>query len=318
MSNSLEMRGVVKCYGRRRALDGLDLDVQAGSIFGLIGSNGAGKTTAMAVSVGLLRTAAGSVNLLGEGPFRPERHRGRVALLPQDSRLPLHARVGELLRFYGRLQGLSEQDAARSAAAMLDWVHLSDRSGNAVRTLSHGMLRRLNIAQAFLGSPELVLLDEPLSGLDPREAARIRDYLKARSGGQTIVISSHNLRELEALCDRVAFIEKGRLVRTDAMEKVVRRHHRLTYHVVAGGELPVAALSAALPGATFEVGDEGGRVTVVFDDTQIRTDEVNAAVLPLLLKAQVGVLEIRRGSDLESEYLAITKPSPVPGTESPR
>jgi ABC-type multidrug transport system ATPase subunit len=196
---------------------------------------------------------------------------------------------------------------------MLEWVHLADRSDSAVRTLSHGMMRRLTIAQAFLGSPELVLLDEPLSGLDPREAARIRDFLKARRGGQTIVISSHDLRELEALCDRVAFVEKGRLVRTDSIDKVVRRNHSLTY-VVAGGKVPLEELCATLPGATFDAATEAGRLTVVFDDTQIRTEAVNAAVLPVLLKARVGVLEIRRGSDLESEYLAITAAASDRGT----
>lgn len=314
MSNALELLGVVKHYGRRRALDALDLEVPAGSIFGLVGSNGAGKTTSMAVTVGLLRTSAGTVNLLGEGPFQPERHRGRVSLLPQDSRLPLHARVGELLLFYGRLQGLTAQDAARGADSVLELVHLADRRDQAVRTLSHGMLRRLTIAQAFLGSPELVLLDEPLSGLDPREAARIRGLIEAMRGRQTIVISSHNLRELEALCDRVAFIEDGRLVRTGLMDKVVRRHHRLTY-TIACGSMPMAELQAAAPGATFEADADGRNLTVVFDDAQTRTEEVNATVLPVLFKAGVGVLEIRRGSDLESEYLAITEPPPSPEAE---
>jgi ABC-type multidrug transport system ATPase subunit len=314
VSNALELRGVVKHYGRRRALDGLDLEVPAGSIFGLVGSNGAGKTTSMAVTVGLLRTSAGTVNLLGDGPFRPERHRGRVSLLPQDSRLPLHARVGELLLFYGRLQGLAAPDAARCAESVLELVHLSDRRDQAVRTLSHGMLRRLTIAQAFLGSPELVLLDEPLSGLDPREAARIKGLIGTLRGRRTIVISSHNLRELEALCDRVAFIEAGRLVRTDLMDRVVRRHHRLTY-TIACGSLPMDELQAAAPGATFEGDADGRSLTVVFDDARTRTEEVNATVLPVLFKAGVGVLEIRRGSDLESEYLAITEPPPLPEAE---
>ena len=108
MSAALELRGVTKSYGRTRALDGLDLHVPAGSIFGLVGSNGAGKTTAMAVSVGLLQTEAGEINLFGAGPFRPEKHAGRVTLLPQDSRFPPHARVEELLRFYSRVQGAGE------------------------------------------------------------------------------------------------------------------------------------------------------------------------------------------------------------------
>ena len=107
MSAALQFHGVVKCYGRLRALDGLDLTVPRGSIFGLVGSNGAGKTTAMAIALGLLRPGAGRIDLLGEGPFTPDRHAGRGALLPQDSSFPAHTRVEELLRFYGRIQGLS-------------------------------------------------------------------------------------------------------------------------------------------------------------------------------------------------------------------
>ena len=312
MSFALRLDGVVKFYGRRKALDGLNLEVPAGSIFGLVGSNGAGKTTAMAGSVGLLRFSAGSVDLLGQGPFRPAAHAGRVSLLPQDSRLPLHARVGDLLHYYGRLQRVPEPRLRTAIDEVLEWVHLADRRASPVRTLSHGMARRLTIAQAFLGDPELVLLDEPRSGRDPREAVRIRDSLRDRKGRQTIVISSHNLRELEALCDRVAFVENGKLLRTDAMERMVRRHHRLAYAVSGAEDLPLADLKAALPNATFDVENEGKRLAVVFDDAQVRVEDVNAAVLPVLLRAGVGVLEVRRGSDLESEYLALTAPPPVP------
>ena len=124
MNCALEFKGVTKNYGSRRALDGLDLAVPRGAIFGLVGSNGAGKTTALAVSVGLLRRDAGTVSLLGEGAFDPERHAGRVTLLPQDSRLPLHARVEDLLWFYGRLQGLSEGTLRESIDEVLEWVHL--------------------------------------------------------------------------------------------------------------------------------------------------------------------------------------------------
>ena len=194
MTAALELSSVVKFYGRRQALAGLDLHVPAGSIFGLVGSNGAGKTTAMAVTVGLLHSSSGSISLLGEGPFDPSKHSGRVSLLPQDSRLPLHSRVEELLTFYGQLQGLSEGPLKESIDNVLDWTHLQDRRRSQVRTLSHGMMRRLTIAQAFLGHPELVLLDEPMSGLDPRESSRIRHILHRRRRMQTIIISSHNLK----------------------------------------------------------------------------------------------------------------------------
>ena len=307
MNCALELKGVVKTYGRRRALDGLDLTVPRGSIFGLVGSNGAGKTTALAISVGLLHRDAGSVSLFSEGPFDPLRHAGRVTLLPQDSRLPLHARVEDLLWFYGRLQGLTEGALRESIDEVLEWVHLRDRRRSPVRTLSHGMMRRLTIAQAFLGRPELVLLDEPMSGLDPREAARIRAILKRRHDAQAVVISSHNLHELETLCDGAAFIEAGKLVRQGSMDNLTRRSRRVTYFVEPGGRpLPMEELERALPGATWEPALDGAELTVKFFDETARAAEINARVLEVLLRHGVGVLEIRRGSNLESEYFFAT------------
>jgi ABC-2 type transport system ATP-binding protein len=303
---ALEMQGVVKLYGRLRALDGLDLCVPHGSIFGLVGSNGAGKTTAMAVALGLLRSGGGQINLLGDGPFRTEKHAGRVALLPQDSRFPPHARVEELLRFYGRIQGVPVKTLETAINELLGWVHLEDRRRSVVHTLSHGMNRRLAIAQAFLGSPELVLLDEPLNGLDPKEAARAREMIHQRRGRQAIVISSHNLTDIEALCDHVAFIEKGKLVRQDTLEKIIRRAHRITY-VLRGGNVPMARLSAELPEVTWERLPES--LTATFTE-RYTTEELNAAVLRALLEASVGILEIQRGSDLESEYLRMASDQP--------
>jgi ABC-2 type transport system ATP-binding protein len=304
---ALEFRAVVKTYGALRALDGLDLRVPPGSIFGLVGSNGAGKTTAMAVAVGLLRPAGGEVSLLGAGPFDPRKHAGRVTLLPQDSRFPPHARVEELLRFYGQLQGVAPAALGPLIGELLEWVHLQDRRRSAVRTLSHGMNRRLAIAQAFLGTPELILLDEPLNGLDPREAARVRDLIRQRRGQQAIVISSHNLADLEALCDHVAFVEQGRLVRQDTLDKIMRRGQRLTYELGAGA-FPLARLSAELPEVVWTQNDR--LVTAAFSEPHT-PESLNAIVLRALLEAGVGILEIRRGSNLESEYLRLASTPPV-------
>lgn len=301
MTNALEFRGVTKSYGRQPALAGLDLQVPCGSIFGLVGSNGAGKTTAMAVALGLLSANSGAINLLGDGPFRPDRHAGRVSLLPQDSRFPPHARVEELLWFYGRLQGRTPAECRHDCDALLDWVHLTDRRRSPVRTLSHGMNRRLAIAQAFLGTPELVLLDEPLNGLDPREAARVRDLIRERRGRQAIVVSSHNLSDIEALCDHVAFIEKGRLVRQDTLDQITRRNYRLTYRL-GSGTVPVAKLAAALPEVVWEQKDCD--LTATFPATYT-PEQLNAVVLRVLLEEGVGILEIQRGTGLEREYLRL-------------
>ena len=219
---ALETRGLVKRYGRRRVLDGFTLAVPRGAVLGLVGANGAGKTTWMMTVAGLLRPASGTIDILGNGPFDAAVHAGRFALLPQDSELPLEATPAGLFYRFGRLQGLSANEARRSAAEVLAAVNLADRAKSSIRSLSHGMRMRVRVAQCFLGKPELVLLDEPLNGLDPLEADRLRRFIRAHAGRQTIVVSSHNLHDVEQLCTHVAFVENGRVTRMDTLSELTR------------------------------------------------------------------------------------------------
>ena len=300
---ALSMTDVTKRFRRRTALDALTLAVPTGAAFGLVGSNGAGKTTAMSVAVGILPHNGGEIDLLGDGAFDARVHSGRVSLMPQDAELPLHARVCDLLDFYARLQGIPHRDIATEVNQVLDWVHLPDRATSKIHALSHGMRRRLVIAQAFLGSPELALLDEPLSGLDPKEVASMRDVLKRRPTRQTLIISSHNLHEIERICDHVAFIEKGRVVHQDRTDALTGRSHTMRYRLTPG-ELPLALLEDALPEADFEWQDRDGLLVCRYTESTHDAEQVNARVLRLLLDHQVGVREVHRGGELEAAYLS--------------
>lgn len=300
---ALRMTGVVKRYGRRTALDGLDLAVPRGSAFGLVGSNGAGKTTCLSVAAGILGSDGGAIDLLGCGAFDAATHSGRVSLMPQDAELPLHARVIDLLVFYAQLQGLARGAIDVHIGEVLDWVHLRDRARSKVRTLSHGMRRRLVIAQAFLGSPELALLDEPLSGLDPKEVASMRELLLRRGGHRTVVISSHNLHEIERICDQVAFIEEGRLVYQGPVDAVTGRSHTVHYRI-APGDVPLARLEDALPDAHFDLLEQGRLLVCRYPESRAGTEEVNRRVLGVLIDAGIGIHEVRRGGELETAYLA--------------
>jgi ABC-2 type transport system ATP-binding protein len=299
---ALELCGVRKRYGKRVALDGLDLQVPRGSVCGLVGSNGAGKTTAIAIAAGLVRPDAGDVSLFGEGPFDAGLHAGRVALMPQDSLMPPHARVAELLVFYASLQGIAAAEARRQTDRVLELVRLSDRARSPIRSLSHGMRRRVAIAQCFLGAPDLVLLDEPTSGLDPREVLNTREVLLHRRDGQTVLISSHVLNELERVCDHVAFVEKGKTLGQDAMDAVTGRRHTLAYRL-RPGPIPLDALAAALPDAIFETAEGGASLVCRCKGSDRTTEEVNRLVLQTLIHAGVGIREVRLGSGLEEAYL---------------
>ena len=166
-------------------------------------------------------------------------------------------------------------------------------------------MRRLTVAQAFLGQPDLVFLDEPMSGLDPREVNRIREMLVKRQANQTIVISSHILSELETICDHVAFVEKGRLVKQGSISTIMKRHHHLEFHV-RPAPLPESELRELVPTGTWHFDAAAGRISLVLNSDEFDPVEINGRVLRLLLNAGIGVVEVRRGSDLEREFLIAT------------
>ena len=216
---AVSTKGLVKRYGKRRALDGFALDVPEGCVMGLVGPNGAGKTTWMMAVAGLVRTDAGTVGLFRTSqPFTAAAHSGRLATLPQDSELPIESTPEGFLYGLARLQGLSADAAKASIRKVLEAVNLKDRAKASIRSLSHGMRKRLMAAQCFLGEPDLILLDEPMNGLDPEEAVRFRNLILSRHAGCTVVVSSHNLADLEKFCTHVTFVRDGKVVKTAALK----------------------------------------------------------------------------------------------------
>ena len=307
---SLVTRDLVKRYGRRKALDGFSLTVPRGAVLGLVGPNGAGKTTWMMTVAGFLRQDSGTIDLLGRGPFDAAIHSGRFSILPQDSALPLEARPEGLLYRYARMQGLAPTDARDTARSMLAAVNLGDRARSTIRSLSHGMRMRVRLAQCFIGSPELILLDEPLNGLDPREADRMRQLILGRRGQQTVVISSHNLHDVETLCTHVAFVDKGRVVRIDTLAKLTHSSSSVSY-TLASKPSDMPALEAALPGASFTWNETTSTLACTFDESVGGIAAANRILLPILL-AQSDVLSITSGRSLEQVYLESNMSQPKP------
>lgn len=298
-TSALRVTGLRRSFGKTVALDGLDLSVPRGALCGLIGPNGAGKTTAFGVVAGLVQADAGAVDLLGEGPFDPRRHGGRVTLLPQDCELPPDVPVGSLLTWYARLQGMSADQARHAADRVLDEVALADRADQRIKQLSHGMRRRVAVAQALLGQPELIMLDEPTSGLDPHLVVRMREVLRARSGRATLVISSHVLAELEATCDHVVFMERGRCVGQGPLSELTGRSRQVVVRLADSAGPLVEVLEAAGLQAVAD-GDQ----LVISGDAGLGTAELNARALPVLLQAGARIEEVSAGRSLEATWMA--------------
>ena len=301
MKAAVTTSGLVKKYGSNRALDELTVSIQAYSVTGLVGANGAGKTTWMMTVAGYLKADKGSINLLGGGPYDPDIHRGRISILPQDSGLPLESYPLETLVHYGRLQGLKKGAAIDSAKAMLKAVNLGDRMNSPIRSLSHGMRKRVMIAQCFIGAPELILLDEPLSGLDPREVANMRKFILSKAESQSIIISSHNLHDLELLCDYVVFVRKGKVVRSAPMDEITGRAAMLSYKLSQPLE-NTSELEKLLPESTFSNDQETKTLICHFNNSKQRPEQINSILIPQLLKT-TEIVTIDKGASLEEKAL---------------
>jgi ABC-2 type transport system ATP-binding protein len=197
-------------FRRIRALSGLTFGIEEGEIFGVIGHNGAGKTTTFKLLLGLLRPSAGSVTFCGR-PLTPG-DRAEIGFLPEHPYFYEYLTVEETLDFYSRLYGMSAAARRRRIEEVLEQVQLAPKRRASLRTLSKGTLQRLGIAQAIISRPRLVILDEPMSGLDPAGRHHMRELIRSlERDGSTVIFSSHILPDAEALCDRVGIIAAGRL-----------------------------------------------------------------------------------------------------------
>ncbi|UQA59066.1 ABC transporter ATP-binding protein [Polyangium aurulentum] len=234
-------------FGRRvDAVKGVSFEVHRGEIFGFLGPNGAGKTTTIKMLTGLIKPTGGEARLFGERVPSPSARR-RLGFLPENPYVYPYLTPREFVELCGRLSGLKGRALGDRTRAMLDKVGILYAADRPVRRLSKGMLQRTGLAAALVADPELLVLDEPMSGLDPVGRKEVRDLiLEERAAGRTIFFSTHILSDVEAMCDRVAILREGQVVVSGALRKLLRGEVRRTDVTLAGaGEALVAKLEAA-------------------------------------------------------------------------
>jgi len=313
---TVAFRNVVKSFGTVQALMGVSFEVPAQSIYGLLGPNGAGKTTLFSVAAHFLNANSGSVEVLGVDVRRPSELQGRLTILPQDALFQRNVPIVEQLAFFRRLNGRTRKDAEADARRTLELVGLGDYINRRVHALSHGMVKRLGLAQAFLGEPEVVLLDEPTSGLDPANAHQIRDLIRHLHEKQaTVIVSSHNLAEIQELCDHVAILDEGRLVACASVEEITRSGRKVELRLSRSlSDTEIEGL-LRLPGvAACDPRSRDMRYTVSLDlsDEGLDIDRVTASLLRALLDLGVTPREFSEGASLEEVFLSLTgRPSTV-------
>ncbi len=255
--------------GRREAVADVSISVSRGAIHGLLGPNGAGKTTTLKMLLGLVRPTSGRFEILGVPSNKPGA-RARLGFLPEAPYFPSQLTAGEAMALYGQLVGLRRAELATQSDELLDRVGLDGRQKTLLSKFSRGMLQRLGLAAALLGQPEVLVLDEPASGLDPVGQRDVRNLMvELKKAGATILLSSHQLSEVEAISDEVTILNRGRVAARGHIDTLLNAAGQTSVTVRGSGELPEAVSSAvedvAVNGATrvFSVAD--ARVRAVVD-----------------------------------------------------
>jgi ABC-2 type transport system ATP-binding protein len=310
-------RGLVKRFGGSGgvlAVDGLDLDVPAGSVFGLLGPNGAGKTTTLRLIAGLARPTAGVVTIDGApvvstGGGLDARH--GIGVLDQDPRYYSWMTGRELVTFAGELQGLAAREARARADETLEMVGLSDARARRIAGYSGGMRQRLGIAQALVARPRLLILDEPVSSLDPEGRRDLLALIADVRASATVVFSTHVLADVERICDRVAILDHGRLVTEGTLEALLARYASPLYRIdpEPGQEAAFAALAAGLRATAWIDGvtERDGRLIVSVTDEAA----ASAGLLPLVVAAGVRLAGFERvRPSLEDVFLRLVGREP--------
>ena len=302
----IHVEGLHKEFGAVHALRGVNLQIPQGATFGLVGPNGAGKTTLFSIIAGFLQPTRGVVQALG-GSLSGAVLRGKLSVLPQDALWRKGIPLGKQMILCARLQGLSPKAARAEVLRVLELTGMNEYFGRAPDKLSHGMAKRVAIAQAFIGEPEVILLDEPLAGLDPAQARRIRLLIQQEAGKRTFVISSHVMADIEALCDHVAIIKQGEIIAQPSMDELTDREAVVVFVLSkpADDDLvkPFQGLDYVSKAELRKV-ERKLQITVRTNKKSI--DEAITDLIPLMNQNKAPFVSIHKGTSLEDAVLKAT------------
>ncbi len=301
----IEVRQLTKSYGDRKAVDNISFTVKKGEVVGFLGPNGAGKTTTMKIITGFMAATQGSVSVAGFDVFEdPIEVKRRIGYLPETPPVYGDMRVEEFLTFVAKLKGVDSSKIRSQVDMSIQKTDLGSVSKRLIQNLSKGYRQRVGIAQALVSSPEVLILDEPTVGLDPRQVAEIRDVIKELAGHHTVVLSTHILPEVQATCQRIIIINKGIIVAEDTLEGISKRttqSSKVIVRVTTSSEALLASIRN-IPGVS-RVNKDG---SFIFVETP-NADAVSQQIASAVISHGAGLLEIRTESaNLEEVFIRLT------------
>ena len=297
----IQARGLVKRFGDFVAVDGIDFDLQRGEAFGFLGPNGAGKTSTMRMIGCVSPVSDGTLSVLGLDPARDGVEiRGRLGVVPQLDTLDMELTVRENVVIYGRYFGLSRSEIAGRADELLEFVELTERANDRVEPLSGGMKRRLTIARSLINEPEVLLLDEPTTGLDPQARHVVWDRLyRLKRQGVTLLLTTHYMDEAEQLCDRLVVMDKAKIVAAGSPRQLIDEY---SSREVTELRFPVG-VQETLDGQLDGIGD---RIERLPDRILVYSDDGEAAAAAAHQRGLVPETVLVRRSSLEDVFLSLT------------
>jgi ABC-2 type transport system ATP-binding protein len=306
----IEVQHLTKRYGRVTAVEDVNFRVERGEIFGFLGPNGAGKTTTMRILTGFMPATEGKAIVAGFDVFeQPLEAKRRTGYLPETPPLYPDMTVVEYLDFVGKLKGVLPADRRQRVRAVMDRTRITDMADRLCSKLSKGYRQRVGLAQAIIHNPDVLILDEPTAGLDPKQIIETRELIKELAGNHTIILSTHILPEVSQTCDRVVIINKGRVVAVDTPDNLTARLRgsETLYLQVDAPAADAATVLGRLPGVTRVVESDRRDSVVGYEVESERGHDVRRELARAVVTSGWGLLELRpMRMSLEEIFLSLT------------
>ena len=302
----IQCESLTKRYPGIKALDGLDLELDINQPTGIVGPNGAGKSTLFSILCGFIKPTAGKVRIMGVPPDSGS-IKGKLSLLPQDTLMFKGIDVLTQLKHYARLQNLSRQDAAKEVEHVLSLVQATDFAKQFPETLSFGQRKRVMLAQSLIGKPELILMDEPTSGLDPVAASEVRNLLRQLGNQYSVIISSHNLAEIEDICSDIAILNKGKLISHTSLSELTRSRQCFSLKLDKPSDDHLSESLKEVSGISKIEDDKNDMKSWLVYYEGDSAEQLQIKILSKLSEKGIAVSELKKGKPLVDEIAGIIK-----------
>jgi ABC-2 type transport system ATP-binding protein len=306
MTKHIQCESLTKYYKGVKALNGFDLELSINQATGIVGPNGAGKSTLFAILCGFIKPSSGKVLVMGEAPDSSG-NKGKLSLLPQDTAMFKGIDVFSQLKHYARLQGLNKQAAIKEVEHVLSLVQGNNFGKQYPETLSFGQRKRVMLAQSLIGEPELILMDEPTSGLDPVAATEVRNLLRKLKNDFSVVISSHNLAEIEDICSDIVIMNKGKLVTHSSLSELTRTSQCFQLGLESAIDVHLSEILKEISGISKIENDKNDMKSWLIHYEGDSAESIQIKILSALGDHKIPVSELKKGKALADEISEVIR-----------